>query len=110
VNAVSTAGVPKITCIIGASYGAGNYGMCGRAFNPRFLFAWPNSKIAVMGGDQAANVLVQVKLSQLEKEGKKPSEDKVHELRSSITDSFESESSCYFSTARMWDDGIILPQ
>lgn len=65
VNAVSTANVPKITCIIGASYGAGNYGMCGRAYNPRFLFSWPNSKIAVMGGDQAANVLVQVKLAQL---------------------------------------------
>lgn len=73
-NAVSTASVPKITCIIGASYGAGNYGMCGRAYNPRFLFSWPNSKIAVMGGDQAANVLVQVKLAQLEREGKKASE------------------------------------
>lgn len=76
VNAVSTANVPKITCIIGASYGAGNYGMCGRAFNPRFLFSWPSSKIAVMGGDQAANVLLQVKKAQLEKSGNKLSSDK----------------------------------
>ena len=70
VNAVSTTGVPKITCIIGASYGAGNYGMCGRAYNPRMLYMWPNAKIAVMGGEQAAGVLTQVKAAQLKREGK----------------------------------------
>ena len=70
VNAVATTGVPKITCLIGASYGAGNYGMCGRAYGPRMLYMWPSAKIAVMGGEQAANVLVQVKSAQLKREGK----------------------------------------
>ena len=70
VNAVATAAVPKITCLIGASYGAGNYGMCGRAYAPRMLYMWPNAKIAVMGGQQAANVLIQVKSAQLKRQGK----------------------------------------
>jgi acetyl-CoA carboxylase carboxyltransferase component len=70
VNAVATTGVPKITCIIGASYGAGNYGMCGRAYGPRMMYMWPNAKIAVMGGEQAAGVLTQVKAAQFKKEGK----------------------------------------
>lgn len=71
VNAVATTGVPKITCLIGASYGAGNYGMCGRAYSPRMLYMWPSAKIAVMGGEQAAGVLVQVKSDQLKKQGQK---------------------------------------
>lgn len=75
VNAVATTGVPKITCLIGASYGAGNYGMCGRAYGPRMLYMWPSAKIAVMGGEQAAGVLTQVKKTQLEREGKQFSEE-----------------------------------
>ena len=110
VNAVATTGVPKITCLIGASYGAGNYGMCGRAYSPRMLYMWPSAKIAVMGGEQAANVLVQVKSAQLKREGKEMSKEDEGKLRGSIMDNYEKESSCYFSTARLWDDGVILPE
>jgi 3-methylcrotonyl-CoA carboxylase beta subunit len=109
VNAVSTTGVPKITCIIGASYGAGNYGMCGRAYSPRMLYMWPSAKIAVMGGEQAAGVLTQVKKAQLEKDGKQLPEEEEQRMRKAILDSYEKESSCYYSTARLWDDGVILP-
>ena len=110
VNAVATTGVPKITCLIGASYGAGNYGMCGRAYGPRMLYMWPSAKIAVMGGEQAANVLVQVKSAQLKREGKELSQEDEGKLRGSIMENYEKESSCYFSTARLWDDGVILPE
>lgn len=110
VNAVATAGVPKITCLIGASYGAGNYGMCGRAYGPRMLYMWPSAKIAVMGGEQAANVLVQVKSNQLKREGKKLSGQDEEKMKTTIMDNYEKESSCYYSTARLWDDGVILPE
>lgn len=110
VTAVSTVNVPKFTVIIGGSYGAGNYGMCGRAYSPRFLWMWPNSKISVMGGEQAANVLSTVKQDGL-KAAKKPamSEKEVAEFKQPILDKYEKEGSCYYSSARLWDDGIIDP-
>lgn len=101
VHAVSTARVPKITLIIGGSFGAGNYGMCGRAYQPRFLFMWPNAKISVMGGEQAANVLWTVK-----SKDEKSSEEA---FKKSILEKYETEGSAYYSSARLWDDGIIDP-
>ncbi|MBM9500036.1 methylcrotonoyl-CoA carboxylase [Leptospira sp. 201903071] len=109
VNAVSTSIVPKYSVVIGGSYGAGNYGMCGRAFNPRFLWMWPNSRISVMGGEQAANVLLTVKMEQLVKEGKKMTESEQLSFRKPILDDYESRSSCIYSSARLWDDGVIDP-
>ena len=105
VHAVANAQVPKITLIIGGSFGAGNYGMCGRAYQPRFLFMWPNSRISVMGGEQAASVLAQVK----EAAGKKMSEAEVKRFKQPILDKYEEEGSPYYSTARLWDDGILDP-
>ncbi len=99
VNAVANSTVPKITLIIGGSYGAGNYAMAGRAYNPRFLFCWPNSKVSVMGGEQAAQVLSSVKAKA--KEGSAESPD--------VMKTYNEESSVYFSTSRLWDDGIIDP-
>jgi len=102
VNAVSCANVPKITIIVGGSFGAGNYAMCGRAFAPRFLFMWPNARISVMGGEQAANVLAQVKNNQLDAAATK-------KLKQDIISKYETEGSPYYSSARLWDDGIIPP-
>ncbi|HMW06313.1 MAG TPA: carboxyl transferase domain-containing protein [Leptospiraceae bacterium] len=110
VNAVSTSVVPKFTVIIGGSYGAGNYGMCGRAFDPRFLWMWPNAKISVMGGEQAANVLLTVKLDQLAKEGKTMSPEEQAEFKRPILEDYENKSSCVYSSARLWDDGILDPK
>jgi acetyl-CoA carboxylase carboxyltransferase component len=109
VSAVSSAAVPKFTVIIGGSYGAGNYGMCGRAFGPRQLWMWPNARISVMGGEQAANVLLQVKLDQLAAQGKEMSEEEQKEFLRPIVEKYAHESSAYYSTARIWDDGIIDP-
>ncbi len=109
VTAVSNAKVPKFTVIVGGSYGAGNYGMCGRAFQPRFLWSWPNTRISVMGGEQAALVLSQVKVEQLEAQGKKLTLEEIQKIQDPIRAQYEREGSPYFSTARMWDDGIILP-
>ena len=110
VMAVSNAKVPKFTVIIGGSYGAGNYGMCGRAYDPRFLWMWPNARISVMGGLQAADVLTRVKQDALEKEGKKPMKGKeLEDFRSPILAKYETEGSCYYSSARLWDDGVIDP-
>jgi acetyl-CoA carboxylase carboxyltransferase component len=106
---VANAPVPRITVIIGGSFGAGNYGMCGRAYQPRFLFMWPNSRISVMGGEQAASVLAQVKQTQLEAQGKKMSEAEVRAFKQPVLDTYEREGSPYFSTARLWDDGILDP-
>lgn len=110
VTAVSTAPVPKLTVIIGGSFGAGNYGMCGRAFQPRFLWMWPNARISVMGGEQAAGVLSQVKMEQLEAQGKKLSASEIEAIQAPIRETFEREGSPYYSTARLWDDGVIAPQ
>jgi len=109
VTAVSNAKVPKFTVLIGGSYGAGNYGMCGRAFQPRFLWSWPNSRISVMGGEQAANVLSQVKIDQLQARGQKLSAAEVAAIQDPIRETYEREGSPYFATARLWDDGVIAP-
>ena len=109
VHAVANAAVPKITVVIGGSFGAGNYGMCGRAYNPRFLYMWPNSRISVMGGDQAANVLLTVKLDQLRAKGLTMSEDEQAEFKRPTLEKYEAEGNPYYSTARLWDDGIIDP-
>jgi len=110
VTAVATAEVPKLTVIIGASNGAGNYGMCGRAYGPRFLFMWPNGRISVMGGEQAASVLTQVKQAQSAGRGsKRMSAREEAELKRPILEKYEREGSPYYSTARLWDDGVIDP-
>jgi len=109
VHAVANAQVPKFTIIIGGSYGAGNYGMCGRAYNPRLLWMWPTAKICVMGGEQAAGVLTDIKVKSLIKEGKKPTKEEIEEIRKPILAKYENESSSYYSTARLWDDGIVDP-
>ena len=111
VTAVSCVNVPKFTVIIGGSHGAGNYGMCGRAYDPRFLFMWPNSRISVMGGPQAADVLATVKQDQRAREGLPPMNHKeLDDFRQPILDKYETEGSPYYSTARLWDDGIIDPR
>ncbi|MFN7953312.1 MAG: carboxyl transferase domain-containing protein [bacterium] len=110
VHAVANAAVPKLTVVIGGSFGAGNYGMCGRAYSPRFLWMWPNARISVMGGEQAANVLLTVKRDQLARE-KKPalSVEEEERFKAPITEKYEVEGSPYYSTARLWDDGILDP-
>ena len=109
VMAVSNAHVPKFTVIIGGSYGAGNYGMCGRAFQPRQLWMWPNAKISVMGGEQAANVLLTVKMDQLAEKKQSMSADEQAQFKAPTIAKYETEGSAYYSTARIWDDGIIDP-
>jgi 3-methylcrotonyl-CoA carboxylase beta subunit len=109
VTAVSCAAVPKITLIIGGSYGAGNYGMCGRAYGPRFLFTWPNARISVMGGEQAASVLATVRRDNLEAEGGTWSAEEEAEFKRPILEAYEREGNPYYATARLWDDGIIAP-
>lgn len=107
VHAVANAQVPRFTVIVGGSYGAGNYAMCGRGYFPRLLWMWPNARICVMGGEQAAGVLTTVKIKQLEREGRKLSPEEVEEIRKPILQKYDMESSPYYSTARLWDDGII---
>ena len=109
VMAVSNARVPKFTVIIGGSYGAGNYGMCGRAFQPRQLWMWPNARISVMGGEQAANVLLTVKMDQLKAKGTSMSEAEQLEFKKPTLEKYDNESSAYFSSGHLWDDGIIDP-
>jgi len=109
VMAVSNAQVPKFTVIIGGSFGAGNYGMCGRAYNPRFLWMWPNARISVMGGEQAAGVLTTVKLDQAKREGKELSQEQIAKIRDPILEKYEREGHPYYSSSRLWDDGIIDP-
>jgi 3-methylcrotonyl-CoA carboxylase beta subunit len=110
VQAVATAPVPKLTLIVGGSFGAGNYGMCGRAYQPRFLFMWPNSRISVMGGEQAASVLVQVKKDQLAAKGAELPGAEEEAIRAPILEKYEAEGNPYYSTARIWDDGILDPR
>ena len=109
VHAVANANVPKFTIIFGGSFGAGNYGMAGRAYSPRLLFMWPNAKISVMGGMQAAGVLTTVKEDQYKAKGKEMPEDEKEALRKKIIEKYEHEGSAFYSTARLWDDGIIDP-
>lgn len=109
VHAVANANVPKITIITGGSYGAGNYAMAGRAYDPHFLFMWPGSRISVMGGQQAANVLAQVKIDQMLALGKKVDEAEIEAMKAEILSKYEEEGSAYYSTSRLWDDGVIEP-
>ncbi|WP_308923113.1 carboxyl transferase domain-containing protein [Janthinobacterium sp. J1-1] len=109
VTAVATAAVPKFTVIIGGSFGAGNYGMCGRAFSPRFLWMWPNARISVMGGDQAASVLATVKRDGIEGKGGAWSADEEAAFKQPIKDQYEHQGHPYYATARLWDDGVIDP-
>jgi acetyl-CoA carboxylase carboxyltransferase component len=110
VHAVANADVPKFTVIVGGSYGAGNYAMCGRAYAPRLLWMWPNARISVMGGEQAANVLVTVKEKRLHEEGQEMTEAEKQEVRKPILEKYEHEGSPYYSTGRLLDDGILDPQ
>ncbi len=110
VHAVSCANVPKITVIVGGSYGAGNYGMCGRAFGPRFVWTWPNAKVAVMGGEQAAGVMAEVNIVAAKSKGKKLSEKEINSIKKPILDMFARKSEATFASAHLWDDGIIDPR
>src|ERR1700722_2418983 len=109
VTAVACAQVPKITLVIGGSYGAGNYGMCGRAYGPRFLFTWPNARVSLMGSEQAASVLATVRRDNIEAAGKAWSVEEEAKFKQPIRDQFDTESNPYYATARLWDDGIIAP-
>ncbi|MGN6284794.1 MAG: carboxyl transferase domain-containing protein [Afipia sp.] len=109
VTAVATASVPKFTVVIGGSYGAGNYGMCGRAYSPRFLWMWPNARISVMGGEQASMVLSQLRRDNIEAKGGKWSAEEEHDFRAPIRAQYETQGHPYYATARLWDDGVIDP-
>ena len=110
VTAVSCAQVPKFTVIIGGSFGAGNYGMCGRAYNPRFLWMWPNARVSVMGGEQAANVLATVKRDGIERQGEDWSAEDEAAFKKPIEDQYEMQGHPYYASARLWDDGVIDPK
>ena len=110
VHAVSCANVPKITVIVGGSYGAGNYGMCGRAFGPRFVWTWPNAKVAVMGGEQAAGVMAEVNIAAAKSKGKRLSAKEVSNIKKPILEMFARKSEATFASAHLWDDGIIDPR
>jgi acetyl-CoA carboxylase carboxyltransferase component len=109
VHAVANSVVPKFTVITGGSFGAGNYAMCGRAFDPRFLWTWPNARISVMGGEQAASVLATVKREQMARENQPWTDEDEQALRAPILEKYEREGSPYYATARLWDDGIVDP-
>lgn len=109
VNAVSNSVVPKITVICGGSFGAGHYAMCGKAYDPRFIFAWPTARYAVMSGDSAANTLVEIKVKQLERGGKKLSAEEKKEMLQSIQETYEHQTDPRYGAARLWVDAIIDP-
>ena len=109
VVAVATAQVPKFTVIIGGSFGAGNYGMCGRAYSPRFLWMWPNARISVMGGEQAASVLARVRRDSIEAKGGTWSADEEEAFKAPIREQYERQGHPYYASARLWDDGVIDP-
>lgn len=109
VTAVATARVPKFTVIVGGSFGAGNYAMCGRAYGPRFLWSWPNARIGVMGGEQAANVLAQVNREKYEKQGKTWPKEHEEQFKAELLEQYEYQSNPYYASARLWDDGVIAP-
>src|SRR5712672_1815307 len=110
IQAVANATVPQITVVIGGSFGAGNYGMCGRAYDPRFIFAWPNSRTAVMGGEQAAGVMKTVTEQKFLREGKEPPKEQIDKMFKGIVEQFDRESTALYGTAHLWDDGIIDPR
>ncbi len=109
VMAVANAKVPKFTVIVGGSFGAGNYGMCGRAYSPRFLWMWPNARISVMGGEQAASVLATVKRSQFEAKGENWSSADEQAFKAPVLQQYEEQGHPYYASARLWDDGVIDP-
>jgi 3-methylcrotonyl-CoA carboxylase beta subunit len=109
VTAVACARVPKFTVILGGSFGAGNYGMCGRAYSPRLLWMWPNARIGVMGGEQAANVLARVRRDALEAKGSSWSAEEEAQFTAPIREQYDRQGHPYYATARLWDDGIIDP-
>ena len=109
VNAVANSVVPKFTIIIGNSYGAGNYAMCGKAYDPRFIYAWPSAKIAVMGGDQAASTLLQIQVAASKKKGKEISPEEEKKLLKKITDRYEKQTSPFYAASHLWVDAIIDP-
>ena len=109
-TAVSCAQVPKFTVIIGGSFGAGNYGMCGRAFNPRFLWMWPNARVSVMGGEQAANVLASVKRDGITRQGGTWTAEQETAFKQPIEQQYETQGHPYYASARLWDDGVIDPK
>lgn len=110
VTAVACANVPKITVILGGSFGAGNYAMCGRAYSPRFLWMWPNSRISVMGGNSAKVVLSILTEQNLKRQGKEWDKDDKEKFQQAITDKYETEGEPYYASARLWDDGVIDPR
>ncbi len=110
IQAVANATVPQITIVIGGSFGAGNYGMCGRAYDPRFIFAWPNNRTAVMGGEQAAGVMKTVTEEKFRREGKEPPAEQIDKMFKGIVEQFDRESTALYGTAHLWDDGIIDPR
>jgi acetyl-CoA carboxylase carboxyltransferase component len=109
VNAVSNSVVPKFTIIIGNSYGAGNYAMCGKAYDPRLIVAWPSARLAVMGGEQAAKVLLQIEKASLKKKGEIISDEKEQEILASIQQKYNTQTSPYYAAARLWTDAVINP-
>ena len=109
VNAVANSVVPKITIIIGNSYGAGNYAMCGKAYDPRFIYAWPTAKIAVMGGEQAAKTMLQIQVATLKKKGELITAEDEQRLLQELTQRYDSQTTPYYAAARLWVDGIINP-
>jgi acetyl-CoA carboxylase carboxyltransferase component len=109
VHAVANSVVPKFTLLIGGSFGAGNYGMCGRAYDPRLLWMWPNARISVMGAEQAAGVLATVKRDQMARDGRALDAVEEDEIRRPILEKYEREGSPYYATARLWDDGMLDP-
>lgn len=110
VTAVATAAVPKFTVIVGGSFGAGNYAMCGRAYGPRFLWSWPNARISVMGGEQAANVLAQINREKLTKQGSNWPQEEEEKFKSQLRSQYDTQGSPYYASARLWDDGVIAPE
>ena len=110
VTAVACSRVPKFTVVVGGSFGAGNYAMCGRAFGPRFLWMWPNARVSVMGGEQAASVLATVKREGIEAKGGSWSKEEEQAFKQPILEQYERQGHPYYATARLWDDGIIAPE
>ncbi len=110
VTAVASTKVPKFTVIVGGSFGAGNYAMCGRAYDPRFLWSWPNSRISVMGGEQAANVLAQINRDNHTKHGTSWPADDEEQFKANLRSQYEAQGNPFYASARLWDDGVIAPE
>ena len=110
VNAISNSRVPKITIITGGSYGAGNYAMCGKAFDPRFIFAWPNARYAVMGGKQAAKVILDINISAMKRAGQEPDAEEMEALREKVQSAYDTSTDIRYAAGRLWVDGIITPE